>query len=118
MFLSKGGDSGELNPVPFLLGAAAVVILVVAGFVIYNQFIAPKQKKEEKIPPAPKPAGKVSVTSEPPKEKRAPVFKPSSISDDSEVIKEADNALASILGEDISKKEPEKVEVVEATVVE
>ncbi len=120
MFLEKGSSPDSTSFIPYLIAAAVLVVLAVAGFVGYNMFIGKEKKTEEPKPAKPKPGPNVSVTSAPRPEKKTVEFKSVSSSKDSQVIKEADDILASMLGNEAAKDEPEfeKVEVVEATVVE
>jgi uncharacterized membrane protein len=120
LFVEKADDSSELDIVPFLIAAIVLVVLGVAGFVLYNKYMAGKKdEKKDETPKKAGPGGKVTVSSSPEKAKTAPDLR-SMPKSDSKVIKEADEALASILGEEPAGEgsEPTKYEVVEATVVE
>jgi uncharacterized membrane protein len=116
LYVEKSDSSSTIDIVPFLIGAIVLIVLGVAGFVLFNRYRSGKGKDGEK-PAKPKKESKVTVSSSPDTPKKAPPLRPTS-PEEIKVIKEADEALASILGEDAVKKEPEKFEVVEATVVE
>jgi hypothetical protein len=120
LFVEKDDSSTSVDIVPILIGAGVIVALGVVGFVLFNRYRSgSKEEKDDKKSPKPKPFDKVTVTSSPDPPKRTASFRPAS-AEESKVIKEADEALASILGEGGPKKAPEveKFEVVEATVVE
>jgi uncharacterized membrane protein len=112
--IEKKASSSGVDLVLLGIIVAVATMIAVAGFFIYTRFFsktAPKGKGGEKG--APKTAPPITISAFPERKEPSAHVKPVK---ESEVVKEADDALASILGEE--SQPAEKVEVVEATVVE
>ena len=120
LLVNNAEDDSAFNYIPVIIIAIVVIVLAIAGYFGYNRFLAGKtgeggggeKPRAQKAPPAEPPE-------KPAPQSRAKAYR-SATREDEELIRKADDALASILGEDRSDDEPEveKVEVLEATIVE
>jgi len=116
--VEKKAVSSSFDPLMIGIIVGVVIVVLVAALVIYNRFFAGKQKTgkgpEASVPAVKAPPVTVSaVTRSSPPVKARP-------GENEEVIRAADEAMASILGGGSGGGDDdyEKVEVVEATVVE
>ncbi|MGA1793625.1 MAG: hypothetical protein ACMUHM_06720 [Thermoplasmatota archaeon] len=120
LFVEKRSNGSSTNYVPIIIAIIVIVVLAIAGYLGYSKFFAgkPPKKDEGKEAGSKKPQPKASPAPQT-TERRAPEFRPGP-KEDTELIQKADDALASILGEKPKKEEEEfeRVEVLEATIVE
>ncbi|MBN1391111.1 MAG: hypothetical protein JXA22_10770 [Candidatus Thermoplasmatota archaeon] len=120
IYIEKKDDGTPFNYLTLIIIAVVVIVLAIVGYIVYNRFFHGKEKKKgdegavggQKQPADREPSASTGTD--------APASGVAVPTEDPEIIRKADDALASILGDDApgGGGEPERVEVVEATVVE
>jgi len=119
LFVEKASSSSGRNYVPIIIAVIIVVVLGIAAYLGYSKFIVGRTGKKEKKESEPSKAKAKPFAPTTAQERKAPEVKTSS-KEDVELIRKADDALASILGDQKPQddEEFERVEVLEATIVE
>ncbi|MBN1540340.1 MAG: hypothetical protein JW939_09370 [Candidatus Thermoplasmatota archaeon] len=118
IFIEKKEDRAIFNYTIIII-AIAVIVLAVGGYLAYNRFLSGKGRKKAKEEKAEAPK-RPPPTPAPPKGGDRVASVGPSPREDPEIIRKADDALASILGEEGSgpAADSEDMEMVEATIVE